>query len=154
MKKVCTKCKLEFPLSDFYKQKNGPQGRTSECKKCRRIRSSLYAAGHLEQRAENSRKHSENLLKRRKLFKDLARQLNLSTIKEEGFEEYKRKCEDNIKKQCRLYLNTAIANGYIVKPNSCEECGQFHHMIHGHHFDYSKPLNVMWLCPTCHFALH
>jgi hypothetical protein len=32
--KVCTKCKLEKPLNDFYNQKNGKNGKRSSCKIC------------------------------------------------------------------------------------------------------------------------
>jgi hypothetical protein len=32
--KICSKCKIEKPLTDFHKQKDGPQGRRSHCKTC------------------------------------------------------------------------------------------------------------------------
>lgn len=35
---------------------------------------------------------------------------------------------------------------------SCERCG--HPRTHGHHSDYSKPLEVTWLCATHHRRVH
>jgi nitrate/TMAO reductase-like tetraheme cytochrome c subunit len=37
-KKTCTKCAIEKDLSEFYKSKFGPQGRSSECKVCTNAR--------------------------------------------------------------------------------------------------------------------
>lgn len=53
--------------------------------------------------------------------------------------------------ECRWILNRAVRSGRIIK-QSCSHCGN----INGeaHHEDYSKPLNVIWLCRQCHAALH
>lgn len=45
-------------------------------------------------------------------------------------------------------LTHAIATGKLVK-QPCEHCGSTQ-KIQGHHDDYTKPLNVTWLCFTCH----
>ena len=37
-KKTCTKCEVEKELTEFYKSKIGPQGRSSECKACTNAR--------------------------------------------------------------------------------------------------------------------
>lgn len=53
-------------------------------------------------------------------------------------------------------LNNAIALGKIEKPARCQKCGlRFHsRKIHGHHTDYSNPLEVIWLCVSCHLKAH
>ena len=48
-------------------------------------------------------------------------------------------------------LNTAIINGTIIR-RPCEVCGA--ERTHGHHDDYSKPLEVRWLCAIHHKELH
>ena len=40
-----------------------------------------------------------------------------------------------------------------LRPQPCERCGAAEN-IHAHHEDYSKPLDVTWLCPSCHGARH
>jgi len=47
-----------------------------------------------------------------------------------------------------------IKQGRLIRPKECSECGREHRRIHGHHEDYEKPLEVIWLCPPCHFARH
>jgi hypothetical protein len=36
-----------------------------------------------------------------------------------------------------------------VRPDRCSKC-KVKCKPHGHHPDYSKPLEVVWLCPGCH----
>ena len=49
-------------------------------------------------------------------------------------------------------VNNAIRDGKIEK-GPCEICGTTAH-VHGHHKDYSRPLDVTWLCARCHHRLH
>lgn len=50
-------------------------------------------------------------------------------------------------------VNEAIWKGFLVR-TACERCGSDKQTSHGHHEDYAKPLDVVWLCPRCHKALH
>ncbi len=56
----------------------------------------------------------------------------------------------------RVVLNE-IRQGRLVRPESCEECGNVpgqnrigHPLIHAHHDDYNQPREVKWLCVDCH----
>jgi hypothetical protein len=57
-----------------------------------------------------------------------------------------------LRQKARATLNTAVDAGTIVKPDHCTGCGlkPVKHQLHGHHSDYSKPLEVRWLCSVCH----
>lgn len=46
----------------------------------------------------------------------------------------------------------ALKSGDITKPERCV-CGRTVR-IHAHHDDYSRPLDVKWLCAVCHKARH
>lgn len=47
----------------------------------------------------------------------------------------------------------AVRAGRLIKPENCSECGRAGR-IHGHHEDYSRPLDVVWLCGRCHGKRH
>lgn len=55
------------------------------------------------------------------------------------------------KYQAQRAAQKAIRNGLLIRGN-CEECGKPN--AHAHHKDYSKPLEVNWMCSTCHSKLH
>lgn len=44
----------------------------------------------------------------------------------------------------------AIERGDLVRPGTCEECGVTVKRIEAAHDDYTKPLQVRWLCKPCH----
>jgi hypothetical protein len=47
----------------------------------------------------------------------------------------------------------AVRAGKMVRPDRCARCGK-KGRIQGHHADYSKPLEVEWVCTKCHGAEH
>lgn len=54
----------------------------------------------------------------------------------------------------RSILAKAVQNGTIEKPEFCQDCGKTDCIIEGHHDDYEKPLDVIWLCKQCHTETH
>jgi hypothetical protein len=54
-------------------------------------------------------------------------------------------------KVARRLLNAAVQSGKVIRL-PCEACGN--QRSHGHHEDYTKPLDVRWLCATCHRREH
>src|SRR5262245_23612303 len=55
------------------------------------------------------------------------------------------------KERARKALRYAVRRGYISR-GDCERCGVPN--AQGHHPDYSMPLDVVWLCRTCHDEEH
>jgi hypothetical protein len=47
----------------------------------------------------------------------------------------------------------AKVRGKLVEPKCCADCGEAA-KLDAHHEDYSKPLDVVWICRTCHAARH
>lgn len=66
----------------------------------------------------------------------------------------KKKIENNPEKyKARYLVRNAIVAGKLKKPTRCSVCKK-QGRIHGHHPDYSKPLEVVWLCDQCHRQIH
>lgn len=47
----------------------------------------------------------------------------------------------------------AICFGRLKRAMHCSACGK-EGRIHAHHDDYEKPLDVRWLCGSCHKRHH
>jgi hypothetical protein len=59
--------------------------------------------------------------------------------------------EQSLKRKARVTTQTRIKQG-ILKKCPCEVCGTA--MVEAHHPDYSKPLDVKWLCRKHHLEIH
>jgi len=62
--------------------------------------------------------------------------------------------------KARNALTHALERGEIVRPLECGDCGNApspgrdgRTQIQAHHDDYSRPLEVRWLCRLCHAKL-
>ena len=49
-------------------------------------------------------------------------------------------------------VHYAVKSGTLIRASHCSKCGQ-PTFTEGHHEDYSKPLEVQWLCKSCHNGL-
>ena len=58
------------------------------------------------------------------------------------------------KKHARWNLRTHIKYKSVIKPNHCELCNKSGVPLDGHHTDYEKQLDVIFVCSTCHGKLH
>jgi hypothetical protein len=57
------------------------------------------------------------------------------------------------RKRASSLVNTAIYSGKL-KRQPCEVCGAGATWTQAHHDDYAKPLDVRWLCRSCHKRHH
>lgn len=57
------------------------------------------------------------------------------------------------KRRARSAVMIAKARGTLVEPERCEDCGQLD-VLQAHHDDYGMPLDVLWLCRSCHADAH
>ena len=57
------------------------------------------------------------------------------------------------KEAARKMYRAALNRGEIVRPKACQRCG-CPCRPDGHHTDYSRPLDVEWLCKPCHREEH
>ena len=146
--KTCFKCGRELPLSEFYKHPRMADGRLNKCKECTRKDTRENRAKNIVYYRQYDRKRAlkPDRVEARKEYaetersKEIAReQARLGRIK---FAE---------KYRARGILYQAVRRGEIQK-QPCEICGCT--TVHAHHSDYTKPLDVIWLCPKHHAWIH
>jgi len=58
-----------------------------------------------------------------------------------------------VKRKANSAVRNALRDGKISRPNECSHCLK-ECVPHGHHEDYGRPLDVIWLCDECHAQLH
>jgi ribosomal protein S27AE len=59
--------------------------------------------------------------------------------------------EARFRANARAYANTYLRRGKLQR-KPCERCGS--DSAEMHHDDYSRPLDVRWLCRSCHVDAH
>lgn len=133
--KACTKCCVVKPLDDFHNSKKDPSGKKYCCKKCTTDAAVLWQKeNHTRLRETRSRyARSEQGKAKKREWAAISKERN-----PEVFAAYNR-------------VNTAKQNGSIIR-RPCEKCGA--EPAEGHHDDYTKPLEVRWLCHKHHNEYH
>jgi len=66
-------------------------------------------------------------------------------------ESRRKRRHDPVKRKAQVMVANAIRDGKLIR-ESCENCGG--EPTQAHHDDYSKPLNIRWLCRDCHTEEH
>jgi len=69
----------------------------------------------------------------------------------EQSKRYRKKNPDKCRAHQAVYK--AVKSGAIEKPGICAICGSGGRIV-AHHEDYSRLLDVIFLCETCHYNLH
>ncbi len=127
--RVCELCQKEKSLEEFYRNKTRPLGRDYWCKECR-----------LQYDSQNHRKARH--LKWAKSDRGKQKRKDYS-------KEYYAKNRNKIIAQ--RMVQKLVKMGVIQKM-PCQECGET--KVNGHHPDYTKPLEVKWLCQKHHWEAH
>ena len=58
-----------------------------------------------------------------------------------------------LQKRAHKAVENALLKGRLIRSSSCDNCGS-PCKPHAHHDSYAKPLEVRWLCQSCHAKLH
>lgn len=78
--------------------------------------------------------------------------INVTEKQREKRKEWKNENPEKVK--ASYILNRALIKRLIKRPLECSNCGRSNTRIVGHHPDYCKPLEVIWLCNSCHRLIH
>ena len=131
--KVCKDCGCEKSIEEFYKHSQMLDGHLNVCKDCKRTyQHERVLSGHT-QRIDR---------KRYELDPERKQYIRMKS------KEWRRLNPG--KSKCHAALEKAILSKKIER-GLCEICGE---KAHAHHDDYSKPLEVRWLCAMHHSRLH
>ena len=133
--KACRTCGEEKDLSAFYKGERMLDGRLNICKDCTKARVAEHRAENLERIQDYDRERSRLPHRRERLIALGQKQI------------------ENGNKHAVNLLNSAVKCGRKTRPDHCSECSKSC-KPEGHHDDYSKPLDVRWVCRSCHAKIH
>ena len=152
MMKVCKKCGIEKPIEDFYIHNQMRDGYLSFCKDCVKDR----VSNHRQENLERIRKYDRNRPNAKERIKKEYEAIKNNKERYKRYLENKNKWgkENREKRNAHSRVQRAIENGLLIKPSTCQICGKCECEIQGHHHDYSKPLDVVWVCTECHGKLH
>jgi len=153
--KTCPNCESQKPLSEFGRNKNTSDGLTVWCKSCRNERARKWREDNLERAREVNRQNKRDERERKGTdhFRKYDRgwYVKNSEKKKKDVADSRKRNQKKVKAQNKL--NKAVQYGRVVKPERCEHCNEVKD-LDGHHYDYDKPLDVIWLCRSCHMKEH
>lgn len=147
--KTCFKCGSEKPLTEFYRHPKMSDGRLGKCKEC------------------TKRDVQKNREKRHEYYVEFDRARGMLPHRVAARKEYSQTPAGKVaiararRKQTHLHpdkylahtmVGNAIRDGRLLR-KPCERCGS-NQLIHAHHERYDRPLDVTWLCRSCHVQRH
>lgn len=178
--KECSKCGEMKTLDRYYRDRRIKGGRRSECKACTasahaeyyQLNKEAVVAKQEEWNEANTEKikeyrrgyYARNIEKYRALAR--SRRVYHRVVSKEQYlrlkddpvykaaqvkrtMEWQKRYPD--KMACYRVFKRAVSSGKLVR-GPCVVCGK--EEVHGHHDDYDKPLEVIWLCDRHHKDHH
>lgn len=134
--KTCFKCGVAQSLTEFYACPRMADGRLNKCKECTKRD---VQANYAKTRAEKSAYEQERSQRPERKSAALGYQRTRRS-------KHPEKCK------ARQAVSNAVRDKRLAK-QPCEVCGTTVD-VEAHHHDYSKPLDVQWLCFKHHRADH
>lgn len=131
---ICIECAGEKPSSEYYAHPKMTAGHVNVCKECHKSRMRTRARINPAVQEYDRQRYQR------------------PERKADGAERAKQWRQRNPSAyRAHTEVGNAIRSGRLKKL-PCEFCSR--EDVHAHHRDYSKPLEVIWLCPKCHQRLH
>lgn len=133
--KACFKCGKEKPLDDFYRHTQMADGHLNKCKPCTK---------------EYERQRRQGPNRSRILEKDRARGFHGPSDLSQRY-----KLQHPERRAAQVALGNAVRDGHVTPwpacsyPGGCDSTN-----VEAHHADYSRPLDVVWVCPSHHRQAH
>lgn len=129
--KQCFKCLRSLPKEAFYRHPQMADGRLNKCKDCAKIDTRQWYALTRDARASYDLKRDRTAERRRQ--------------RQEAGKRHRQKHPDRA--AARTAVSNAVKRGDLIR-QPCQLCGAT--KSQAHHRDYSRPLDVEWMCFRCH----
>ena len=159
--KRCSRCKKVKSGEEFHKDRSRIDGLQHRCRSCTKeldhkryiLNGDKIRDYSINYNKNNRAKRLEWRTKNSKRIKEVYNLYRQKEDKEKRLQrvrKYEKKYPDRSK--AKTAINNAIKSGKIEK-GICAICDS-NKYIQGHHDDYSKPMQVDWLCRKCHYLWH
>lgn len=155
--KICSVCKKELPIDDFYKHKYSKDGYRSECKSCSKLNNKNYYDSHRQQVINTVAIYAESNKEKIKQYQSQYRQDNAEKLKEyrKELDISKRKQMDACKTPCakcgedRFY----ILDFHHIDPST--KCFTIGDSYRGDTNKVKEEIKkCICLCANCHREFH
>lgn len=151
--KPCIHCGITKPLTEFYRHDGMSDSYLNACKECVKAATRANREANREYYLEYDRQRAfraDRVAARRAYQERTKKDPEKTKVFRRTAKEWAER--NTPKRKAQIKVGNAIRDGKLVK-QPCERCGAAER-IHAHHEDYSKPLDVMWLCRPCHGVRH
>lgn len=148
MEKRCFKCGSMLSISEFYRHPMMSDGHLNKCKTCTKRDVRQNRSDNIQHYREYDamRCSDPDRVKKAKAY---AKSDRGRAVVAKAHAKQREKYPERV--SARAAVATAIQSGRLKKMPCCK-CGSLR--SHGHHEDYSKPLDVVWLCSKHHREVH
>jgi len=148
--KTCTKCDIEKELTEFNKDSSKRDGLKPGCRSCLKACAAAYNEANKEKiYAANLVYRAKNKEKIKAYRADYGKTEVGKAAASRAASKYQAK--NPIKVKAKDVVAYAIKMGRLARL-PCETCGEA--KVEAHHDDYSKPLDVRFLCIVHHNEWH
>lgn len=148
--KVCKSCKVVKKISEFYVDSRMKDGHLNQCKDCVKNRIKKHRCLNIDQIREYEKKRG-NLQHRVDARREYRQTDAGKAARRTATATYNKR--HPMRYAARVITRKSVRDGKLVKLEKCSEC-ESTNKIEGHHDDYTKPLEVRWLCEACHKQWH
>lgn len=147
--KLCKQCSALKALEEFYPHRSTHDRRRGECIACTKLAANKYKHGKADKCRELNRLyHQRPHVKAQQ--KEYAQSARGKAVKNRAALKWMSRNPEKLGAQ--MMVRGALLCGFMVR-QPCEVCGSTTR-VQGHHDDYSKPLEVRWLCHPHHAEHH
>jgi hypothetical protein len=149
MEKKCSMCGEVKPFHEFSPGQRMASGLRSSCRACNCKRQKELRS---KNRAHVNQLARETYTRNRSSHPD--RNRSWREKNKEGRAEYSQSYFSNNPEKRAAHIAVWTNIKKLNRPSECSRCHKSGVKVEGHHPDYSRPLEVEWLCRACHALIH